>query len=91
MKNDNFEQTFCTKILRKIFTFFTSHLEKFIILQNMAIKVRISHQIFVILLKQCDEEFTENRRESGIAAESDKNSDTGKLGQGKDIPRLHFK
>lgn len=32
-----------------------------------------------------------NRRESSIAAESDKNSDTGKPGQGKDIPRLHFK
>ena len=32
-----------------------------------------------------------NRRERGIAAESDKNSDTGKLGQGKDILRLHFK
>jgi len=41
VKIDNFEQTFCTKILRKIFTFFTSHLEKFIILQNMVIKVRI--------------------------------------------------
>ena len=41
VKNDNFEQTFCTKILRKIFTFFTSHLEKFIILQNMVIIVRI--------------------------------------------------
>ena len=39
--NDNFGQTFCTKILRKIFTFFILHLEKFIILQNMAIKVRI--------------------------------------------------
>ena len=32
-----------------------------------------------------------NRRESGTAAENDKNSDTVKLGQGKDIPRLHFK
>lgn len=32
-----------------------------------------------------------NRRESGTAAENDKNFDTGKLGQGKDIPRLHFK
>lgn len=32
-----------------------------------------------------------NRRESGIAAESDKNSDTGKPVQRKDIPRLHFK
>lgn len=32
-----------------------------------------------------------NRRESGIAAKSDKNSDTGKLRQEKDIPRLHFK
>ena len=32
-----------------------------------------------------------NRRESGTAAENDKNSDTGKLGRGKDIPRLHFK
>lgn len=41
VKNDNFEQTFCTKILRKIFTFFTTHLEKFIILQNMVIIVRI--------------------------------------------------
>jgi hypothetical protein len=41
VKIDNFEQTFCTKILRKIFTFFTSHLEKFIILQNMVIKTRI--------------------------------------------------
>jgi len=41
VKIDNFEQTFCTKILRKIFTFFTSHLKKFIILQNMVIKARI--------------------------------------------------
>jgi len=41
VKNDNFEQTFCTKMLRKIFTFFTSRLEKFIILQNMVIKARI--------------------------------------------------
>lgn len=32
-----------------------------------------------------------NRRESGIAAESDKNSDTGKPVQEKLIPRLHFK
>lgn len=32
-----------------------------------------------------------NRRESGTAAGNDKNSDAGKLGQGKDIPRLHFK
>ena len=41
-KNDNFEQTFVTKILRKIFTFFHLALrKKFIILQNMAIKVRI--------------------------------------------------
>ncbi len=32
-----------------------------------------------------------NRRESGTAAENDKNSDTGKPGQGKDILRLHFK
>lgn len=32
-----------------------------------------------------------NRRERGIAAESDKNSDTGKPVQRKDIPRLRFK
>ena len=32
-----------------------------------------------------------NRRESGTAAENDKNSDTDYPGQGKDIPRLHFK
>lgn len=32
-----------------------------------------------------------NRRENGTAAENDKNSDAGKPGQGKDIPRLHFK
>ena len=32
-----------------------------------------------------------NRRESGTVAANDKNSDTGKLGQGKDIPCLHFK
>lgn len=32
-----------------------------------------------------------NRRESGIAAENEKNSDTGKPVQRKDIPRLHFK
>ena len=32
-----------------------------------------------------------NRRGSGTAAENDKNCDAGKLGQGKDIPRLHFK
>lgn len=32
-----------------------------------------------------------NRRESDTAAENEKNSDTGKLGQGKDILRLHFK
>lgn len=32
-----------------------------------------------------------NRRESGTAAANDKNSVTGKPGQGKDIPRLHFK
>lgn len=32
-----------------------------------------------------------NRRESGTAAENDKNSYAGKLGQGKDILRLHFK
>lgn len=32
-----------------------------------------------------------NRRESDTAAENDKNSATGKLEQGKDIPRLHFK
>lgn len=32
-----------------------------------------------------------NRRESGTAAENNKNSATGKLGQGKVIPRLHFK
>ena len=32
-----------------------------------------------------------NRRESGTAAENDKNSDAGKLGQGKDNLRLHFK
>lgn len=32
-----------------------------------------------------------NRRKSGTATENDKNSDTGKQGQGKDIPRLHFK
>lgn len=76
MKIDNFEQTFCTKILRKIFTFFTSRLEKFIILQNMVIKARIYKKIFVILLKQRDEEFMKNRRESGTAAGNDKNSDT---------------
>lgn len=32
-----------------------------------------------------------NRRESGIAVENDKNSDTAQPVQGKDIPRLHFK
>lgn len=32
-----------------------------------------------------------NRRESGTAAENDKNSDTGKPVQEKLIPRLHFK
>ena len=91
MKNDNFEQTFCTKMLRKIFTFFTSRLEKFIILQNMVIRARIYKKFLVILLKQCDEEFMKNRRESGTVAANDKNSVTGKPGQGKDIPRLHFK
>ena len=32
-----------------------------------------------------------NRRESGIAAKSDKNSDTAQSVQEKLIPRLHFK
>ncbi len=32
-----------------------------------------------------------NRREGGIAAKSDKNSDTAQPVQRKDIPRLHFK
>lgn len=32
-----------------------------------------------------------NRRERGIAAKSDKNSDTAQPVQRKDIPRLHFK